>query len=279
MLRIFLLLIVIVTFGCNRLVVNDARNTEPHIYRDSQAEQCAPIDSGKIQSIDMPEPQWTIPLKSPGPIHSFAEMKGVVLSFPMRVDPMGRASVRRMIIEDIRYVEKPNGELAIAEIRGQRDDGKIIHAVNLAQGRSILTPKDLLGVKIFDRSLSEQGLLVIKHLALAARADGLLVITQYQLVDDAGNVFEAQHELDGLFSCPKTFVNVCACPNFLGYCDDDNYPSCANESCNFGNATCVAKVEISCSGFCARGGLPGFCLYFPVIKDCGCVVIKTPDEM
>lgn len=240
---------------------------------------CAAIDSGEVKSMSMPEAKWTIPIRDPGPIHTFADAKGLVLSFPMRVDANGKATIRRMIVEHIQYVEKANGELAIAEIRGQRDDGKLVHAVDLAQGRKISTPADLVGVKVLDRSISESGLLMIKHIALASREDGLLVITEQRFEDEAGKVYELNRALDRMFSCSKTFVNVCACPNFFGFCDDSNFPNCASESCNFGSATCAAKVEINCSGFCTRDGLPGFCFYLPVLKNCGCFVVKGPDEM
>lgn len=246
----------------------------------SEKQQACPrLDTAQIKSIVQTDPKWPIPIRAPGPIQSFSDMRGVVLHFPLKVSAGGEARIRKMIIEEIKYVEKANGELAVAEIRAHRDDGEVIHAVNLAQGRAIVSVADLTGAKIVDRSKSETGVLVVQQMALASRADGLLVIADYVLKDEAGNIYTMNAELEDFFSCQKTLVNVCACPNFFGYCDDSNYPDCATESCNFGNAQCEARVEISCPGFCVRDGLPGVCFYVPLVESCGCFVIKTPDEM
>lgn len=268
MLRFILLLSLFLLFSCTR--------TLPAMD-SGKADLCGPVDPGNIQSIDMISPVWTIAVRKPGPITDFSDMKGVVLSFPMRVDPDGKATVRRMILDSIQYVKTAEGELAVAAIKGQRDDGKIIDAQNLAHGYPINSPRDLIGVKIFDRSLSEKGPLIIKDIQLATRVDGLLVITKQHVIDDMHHSYKS--ELAAPFTCSKTFVNVCACPKFFGFCDDANYPNCATETCNFGDATCEAKVEVSCPGFCVRDGLPGFCFRFPVLNDCACLVIKGPDEI
>lgn len=276
MLRYILIVVFFLNSACsNTLTHYSERNkTTP----PNPAVSCGLVGTDDIKKIVNTPAKWTIPVRKPGPITSFDDMRGVVIPFPVRVDKNGTATMHRMILESIQYVQIASGELAVAAIRGQRDDGKIINAKNLAEGRQINTPQDLIGTKILDRSMTESGLLTIQSIGFSSRDDGLLLISHYRLLDEAGRYYNFTGELNNLFSCSKTFVNVCACPKFLGYCDDDNYPNCATESCNFGNATCAAKVEISCPGFCVLNGNPGICVQVPLTQKCGCFAPKLPEE-
>lgn len=241
----------------------------------NSAALCGPLVSTQITSVQLVEPQWSIPIRPPGPIASFSDMRGTVLTFPPQVDTDGEATIRRMVVDSIQYVEKENGELAVSEIKGQYDDGEIVDATGLATGRVLSGPQDMIGVMLYVRTLHDRGPLLIEDIRLETRADGMLVIADQTLVDETGQVYTGVAS----GSCPKTLVNVCACPNFLGYCNDSNYPNCSSEQCNFGGATCEAKVEVACPGFCFDENYnPGYCMYSPGLKDCVCAGLKTPDD-
>jgi hypothetical protein len=245
-----------------------ARQLEPLV--------CGQEGSPAIREVRAPAPAWTVPVRSPGPIARFDDVRGTVFTMPLRPNDQGIAVAHRIIVERVRYVKNAAGELAVAEIKGQRDDGTPLDVKGLASGQPIAHVEELRGARIFIHDAYERGMFTIESIELRTREDGMLVIGPGVLVDERGQRYAIAVDID----CPTTLVNVCACPNFLGYCDDDNYPDCANEKCNFGNATCQARQEVACATtLCARDLLPGFCAYLPGTSSCICIVPKTPDEM